>query len=821
MQQQTRRQLPAAVSIAVVTEDDGVVDTVAAASAEFGVDVSIQSFETAVSAIDGIDGDRTDCVVCTETLEAGDGIEVATALREREPDLPIVLYTRADEERTVDDAFDAGVSELVDRDGEASERVLARNVRRLVVERPDVTRSEAHLQALADATSDAIVTIDADSTIRYVNSAVEAVFGYPPSDLLGEPLTVLMSDEMAEGHEVGIAEYLQTGERTLNWNYVELSGRHRDGRELQLAVSFSEFRYEGDRLFTGIVRDITEKTEHQRQLAAIAEISQELASAETQTEICDRVVNAIDARLNAPAALIAIYDDDGGLKTVAESPQKVGVDDALRADSSDDPLWQAFTTYEPVTSGVDGLAKRVDPAPRTGLCVPLGKYGVLTWTTADESLSDRERDMVRILAGNVRAALDRADREASLRSRTASLEEQTESLERAESLNTVLRDCIDVVIGGDSARDVHRSVCEQITAVDPFAFAWVGRHDSDDDELVPDASSGNGGGYLDEISVTVDDSPLSQGPAGRAFNTGSIQVQNDVVGDPPFEPWRQTALERGFRSVLAVPITLRDMQYCVLIVYATEARAFGTREREVFESLGGLIAFSLTADERKRALASGSAVELEFEVADDVEPVRLAAAVDAEIEFERFALEDNGVRASVRIADEIDDLRGTLADVASVRKTSIVSQNSEATRAEVLLDPNGFFGSLYDRSVLPRNGTADAHEVQLRVEIPEPVGLRSFVESLRRSHDDVTLLDRQDLDRSAHTQRAFRSMVEESLTDRQQEVLQTAYFGGFFEWPRDQTGQDIADSLGVSQPTVNRHLRAAERKLLTLFYEGE
>jgi predicted DNA binding protein/putative methionine-R-sulfoxide reductase with GAF domain len=629
-----------------------------------------------------------------------------------------------------------------------------------------------------------------------------------------------MSDEMAKHHEVGLAEYLQTGERTLNWNDVELPGRHRDGRELQLAVSFSEFRYEGDRLFTGIVRDITDRMEHQRQLAAIAEISQELASAETQTEICDRVVNAIEARLDAPAALIALYDD-GELKTVAESPQKAGVDDALRADGPNGSLWQAFTTYEPVTSDVYGLAKRVDPTPRTGLCVPLGKYGVLAWTTGDESLSDGERDVVQILAGNVRAALDRADREASLRNRTASLEEQAESLERAESLNAVLRGCIDVVIGGNSARDVHQSVCEQITAVDPFAFAWVGQKDSDGDELVPAASAGNGGGYLGEISVTADESPLGQGPAGRAFRTGSIQVQNDVVGDPPFEPWRQTALERGFRSVLAVPITLRDMQYGVLIVYATEARAFGTREREVFESLGGLIAFSLTADERKRALASGSAVELEFEVADDVEPVRLAAAVDAEIEFERFALEDDGVRASVRIADGIDDLRGTLADVASVRKTSIVSQNSEATRAEVLLDPNGFFGSLYDRSVLPRNGTADAHEVQLRVEIPEPVGLRSFVESLRRSHDDVTLLDRQDLDRSAHTQRAFRSMVEESLTDRQQEVLQTAYFGGFFEWPRDQTGQDIADSLGVSQPTVNRHLRAAERKLLTLFYEGE
>jgi predicted DNA binding protein len=263
------------------------------------------------------------------------------------------------------------------------------------------------------------------------------------------------------------------------------------------------------------------------------------------------------------------------------------------------------------------------------------------------------------------------------------------------------------------------------------------------------------------------------------------------------------------------------MQYGVLIVYATEAETFGPRKREVFESIGELVAFSLAVGERKRALASGSAVELEFEVAADIEPVRLAAAVGEEIEFERFALGDDGVRASVRIADGVEDLRGTLANVAAVREISVVSQNAEETRAEMLFDADGFFGALYDRNVFPRNGSASAGTVRLLVEIPAPVELQTVVESLRRSYDDVELRNQQELDRPSRTRRTFRSMVEESLTERQQEVLRTAYHDGYFEWPRNRTGQDIADSLGVSQPTVNRHLRAAERTLLTLFYEGE
>lgn len=62
--------------------------------------------------------------------------------------------------------------------------------------------------------------------------------------------------------------------------------------------------------------------------------------------------------------------------------------------------------------------------------------------------------------------------------------------------------------------------------------------------------------------------------------------------------------------------------------------------------------------------------------------------------------------------------------------------------------------------------------------------------------------------------------VEDSLTDRQLEVLQTAYNSGYFQSPRASTGEAIADSLGISQPTFAAHLRAAHRKLLPQLFEG-
>jgi predicted DNA binding protein len=52
-------------------------------------------------------------------------------------------------------------------------------------------------------------------------------------------------------------------------------------------------------------------------------------------------------------------------------------------------------------------------------------------------------------------------------------------------------------------------------------------------------------------------------------------------------------------------------------------------------------------------------------------------------------------------------------------------------------------------------------------------------------------------------------------------VLRTAYFAGFFHWPRESTGEEVAAMLGVSQPTVNRHLRVAQQRLLAQLFERE
>ena len=60
-----------------------------------------------------------------------------------------------------------------------------------------------------------------------------------------------------------------------------------------------------------------------------------------------------------------------------------------------------------------------------------------------------------------------------------------------------------------------------------------------------------------------------------------------------------------------------------------------------------------------------------------------------------------------------------------------------------------------------------------------------------------------------------------ALTDRQLEVLRTALSAGYFEWPRENDGSEVASRLDITQPTLNKHLRLAERKVFGLLFEPE
>ncbi|HXE13399.1 MAG TPA: PAS domain S-box protein, partial [Bryobacteraceae bacterium] len=142
--------------------------------------------------------------------------------------------------------------------------------------------SENRYRTVAETASDAIITIDEDSTIQFVNSSVEDVFGYSPEEIVGKNLTILMPDHMRRLHEAGLRRFVETGNRHLNWEATELPGLHKSGLEIPLEVSFGEYKKDGRHFFTGFARDISERKKSEETLRRSEEEFRGLANAMPQ-----------------------------------------------------------------------------------------------------------------------------------------------------------------------------------------------------------------------------------------------------------------------------------------------------------------------------------------------------------------------------------------------------------------------------------------------------------------------------------------------------------------------------------------------------------
>lgn len=130
--------------------------------------------------------------------------------------------------------------------------------------------AEARLQAIADTSADAIVSIDDRGTVLAVNEAVSKMFGYTPAECVGHNVAMLMGSPEREKHDGYLARYRETGERHIVGQRRQVVGRRKDGSEIWLELAVAELEVDGARSFTGILRDITEQVQDERRLRAAA-----------------------------------------------------------------------------------------------------------------------------------------------------------------------------------------------------------------------------------------------------------------------------------------------------------------------------------------------------------------------------------------------------------------------------------------------------------------------------------------------------------------------------------------------------------------------
>jgi len=117
--------------------------------------------------------------------------------------------------------------------------------------------SEARLRAVLETAIDSIITIDGCGTIQSVNPATVRLFGYTPDEMIGHNVKMLMPSPYQDDHDGYLARYLKTGEKRIIGIGRDVQGMRKDGTIFPIELAVSEV--ESGKLFTGIVRDVSER----------------------------------------------------------------------------------------------------------------------------------------------------------------------------------------------------------------------------------------------------------------------------------------------------------------------------------------------------------------------------------------------------------------------------------------------------------------------------------------------------------------------------------------------------------------------------------
>ena len=140
----------------------------------------------------------------------------------------------------------------------------------------ELRNADQRYRAVTDATRDGIVSADINGRIIFWNAGAETIFGRDAADALGRPLADLMPERYRDAHRAGMARFLATGQGRLMGSTVEVEGLRADGSEFPLELTLGTWTQSGQRCFTGVLRDVSERV---RSRQALREAEERFASA--------------------------------------------------------------------------------------------------------------------------------------------------------------------------------------------------------------------------------------------------------------------------------------------------------------------------------------------------------------------------------------------------------------------------------------------------------------------------------------------------------------------------------------------------------------
>ncbi|MBF0160489.1 MAG: diguanylate cyclase [Magnetococcales bacterium] len=232
-----------------------------------------QGYEV-ITAEDGRDAVRKfreqspDLILMDANMPVVDGFRACIEIRRsiNGSDVGIIMITGQNDDESVEKAFAAGAEEYIIKP--IHWVVLQQRIRLSLDNRSAqraVAEGHARLEAIVNTAADAIIVIDQTGVIESVNLAMTRMFGYSSQEVLGRNVSMLMPSPYREAHDQHLSRYLESLQSGRPHNPMrvvrELIAERKDGRTFPIELNISDVRLKERILFTGILRDITERKE--------------------------------------------------------------------------------------------------------------------------------------------------------------------------------------------------------------------------------------------------------------------------------------------------------------------------------------------------------------------------------------------------------------------------------------------------------------------------------------------------------------------------------------------------------------------------------
>ncbi|MDF9744014.1 helix-turn-helix domain-containing protein [Natrinema salsiterrestre] len=225
----------------------------------------------------------------------------------------------------------------------------------------------------------------------------------------------------------------------------------------------------------------------------------------------------------------------------------------------------------------------------------------------------------------------------------------------------------------------------------------------------------------------------------------------------------------------------------------------------------------------QRGERSASVREIEFEISESAYPfVSASNRLDCRIDLAEMLPRGDGEYAEFFTVTDGEPER--IADIARTHEsvdTRLLSGGESGAFLEFRVSEACPAVTLAELGALPQVVRAEGGTGRIVAEVPSQCDAVAITDSFIDRVPEADFTAKREINSltTPFSQTGFRRELRARLTERQREVLEAALEAGYYEWPRDCSGEAVAAELGITSPTFSEHIHAAERKLLTMVFE--